>query len=152
MSIFGNKDRPQTADGPALSPEQESFLIEARERLEAIEERADVVAEVLEAIDGRLKELTLAIDEGIERVDRSERRVRAVVQRAQRRLADEGAYDAGLEAEAQSLRPRDGEASAARGVQPVFEGLEQSEVGFDASGLPGRFSADLLRFTTLEGE
>ncbi len=105
-SIFDRIERLEsTPVGPQLKLEIEKHVaIQNREvlaRLDAIESHdADLVKQ--------LKELTLAIAEGIERVDRSERRVRSTVARAQKELKKLGYEDPGLEAEANQLRSIDG--------------------------------------------
>lgn len=66
-----------------------------------------------------LQELTQAVSEGIQHVDRSERRVRAVVASAKRRMESEGYTDPGLEAEASALPLFDAEGVQREGVQPV---------------------------------
>lgn len=98
--------------------------------------------DALEALQQRLQELTLAVDEGIQRVDRSERRVRAVVARAQAEFEEHGHRSPGLEAEAAQLRFLDGEGSGGGGVQPVHEAVEGDPPGFDARAFPGQWSAD----------
>ena len=67
------------------------------------------------------KDIVIAVSEGIERVDRSERRIHAVVKRARRELAAGGVSDAGLEAENAELRLVDGEGGEANEVPDVRE-------------------------------
>lgn len=54
-------------------------------------------------IDVRMSDLTLAVAEGIDHVQRNESRVRGIVTGAKRRFAAEGYEDAGVEAEYQTL-------------------------------------------------
>jgi len=61
-------------------------------------------------IHAALKDLTMAVSEGVENVARSERRVRAVVASAKRRFEAEGYIDPGLEAE-EALLPEVNEGS-----------------------------------------
>lgn len=72
----------------------------------------------------RINELTMAVAEGIQHVDRAERRVKATVARARRQLEDSGLESPGLEAEWAELRERDGDGGEERGVQPVREAVE----------------------------
>ncbi len=69
------------------------------------------LAEANQELADRYKALMLAVSDGIERTDRSERRVQAVVARARKKLADVGVIDEGVEAEAVDLRHGNGEGS-----------------------------------------
>lgn len=77
------------------------------------------VSEAIEKLVGLIRDQGLAIDEGISRVERSERRVRASVARARKKLADAGFEDDAIEAEAEGLRLVDGSGSEAQGVLPL---------------------------------
>lgn len=83
-------ERPQTA---AVPPYDDTEL---RDAIAAL-------GDALASQDDRVGKLLIAVDEGIQHVDRSERRVRAVVQRAKSRLADLGYEDEGVEAEHRAL-------------------------------------------------
>lgn len=121
------------------------------EQFEAIEKRLDAHAsvlnargELLEDLEGRLRDQTVAIAEGIERVDRSERRVRATVARARKRMEELGHVDEGLEAENSELRPLDADGGEEEGVPPLREGVGSRAPGFegittDLSAFPGRW-------------
>ena len=65
----------------------------------------------IEGLEAKIDNLTLAVAEGIQRVHRSENRVRAVIASARRELADQGFEHAGVEAEARELRELDGKPS-----------------------------------------
>jgi len=71
---------------------------------------------------------TLAIAEGIERVGRAEARVTETVRRAKRRADEAGYTDPGIEAEAAELQRVDGDGSEASSV-PVLH----TDVGDDVS-------------------
>jgi len=62
----------------------------------------------IEAIESKLADLTTALDLGVSRVQRSENRVRAIVQGARKELADAGLEHPGVEAEAGQLHEIDG--------------------------------------------
>lgn len=97
----------------------------------------DSVTRELEAMDERLQDMTLAIAEGIERVDRSERRVRQVVSRAKKQLDEFGIDDPGLTAEAEQLRLDYG----GRGEQPGMQQLPAPVAHrVDVTGIPGAWS------------
>ena len=78
----------------------------------------------LERLAVRIDDLTLAVSEGVNNVQRSERRVRAVVTSARRQLAEAGYEHAGLEAEAGELRSLDGESGNGEPVPAVPEGVD----------------------------
>jgi len=82
-----------------------------------------------------LKDLTLAVDEGIEHASRSERRVRAVINSAKRRFEAEGYVDPGLEAEATTLPLDDEGGSGGEELPPVSDDLGPTENPFQ--GIPG---------------
>ena len=100
----------------------------------------------LDSLDGRIIELeaqgktfTMALSEGIEHVDRSERRIQATVRRARDKLKEFGYEDPGLDAEAVELRARDGKGSDDVGVQLVREEVAET------SSIPGVSKAALRR-------
>jgi septation ring formation regulator EzrA len=97
----------------------------------------DSVTREIEAIDERLQDMTLAIAEGIERVDRSERRVRQVVSRAKKQLEDFGIDDPGLSAEAEQLRLDYGVGGEQAGVQQLPAPVAHR---VDVTGIPGAWS------------
>ena len=87
----------------------------------------------------RLTELSLAVAEGIQHVDRSERRVRAVVASAKKRFESEGYTDPGLEAEEEGFRYVDVGNSKGEPVPPVPETVDTPQ--FDFAGIiPGRLT------------
>jgi len=65
-------------------------------------------------LDGQMKQLTLAVSEGIERTDRAEKRVRKTITAARKLLKDSGLEHPALEAEADEIRERDDQ-----GIQPL---------------------------------
>lgn len=114
-------DRPGP-EGPqrrlhALETRLETLEVGLREQANAIDAlRRDLQAQ-LEWRD----QLTMAVAEGIENVQRAERRVRATVARARKELREHGMESAGLEAEWSELRERDGDGGEGEGVPPVQE-------------------------------
>lgn len=78
--------------------------------------------------------LLVAVAEGIEHVDRSERRVRAVLQSAKRRFEAEGYVDPGVEAETAALPPLDASSQPAKELQPVPDGVAEPNPW---AGVPG---------------
>jgi len=95
-----------------------------------VQEHPDIAGLVL-----KMNELTQAVADGIQRVQRSENRVRAIVNGARRELASAGFEHAGVEAEASELRSLDGDAGEDDGVQLVPEDVGVPEE--TASSIPG---------------
>lgn len=62
------------------------------------------------AVESEFAELRTAVGHGIEHVDRTERRIKSTVRRAERRLDEAGFRDEGVEAEAANLRGDDADA------------------------------------------
>jgi len=93
----------------------------ASDRVANLEELATAQDSQLTDLQTKIKDLTFAVSEGIERTDRAERRVRGVIQRARKELGKLGYEDPGLEAEAHELRIVDGEGSGDGGVPAVSE-------------------------------
>lgn len=77
-----------------------------------------------EGVAKRLDDLVVAVDEGIRNVERSEKRVRGIVQGAQRRFREAGFDDAGVDAEADTLRRDDEERGGEEGLSPVPDDVE----------------------------
>lgn len=113
-------------------------LDELSDRIEAIKEAgtevlADLAGrtaaddatlrETLDALSEKYDDIVLAVSEGIERTDRSERRIQATIRSARRRLAEGGYSDPGIEAEVDQLRAENGESGDPEGVPPVREAL-----------------------------
>jgi len=86
-----------------------------------------------------LKDLHIAVDEGIEHASRSERRVRAVVASAKRRFESEGYVDPGVEAEAGALPLVDDDRVGDEGMRPLSNDVAPAENPF--SGIPGSVPA-----------
>ena len=85
-----------------------------------------------------IKDLTLAVNEGIEHASRSERRVRAVVASAKKRFEAEGYSDPGLEAEADQLSGIDERSSPEEEMQTVRGPMEPDPF----AGIPGTVRFD----------
>jgi len=96
----------------------------------------------LSEVTQKIKDLTFAVSEGIERTDRAERRIRNAIQRARKELAKLGYEDPGLEAEAHELRIVDGDGSGDGGMPVVSK--EVAAVGGEASSIKG-VTAEQLR-------
>jgi len=96
---------------------------------------APIDEERIVALGSRIDDLTLAVKEGVNNVQRSERRVRAVVASARRELAEAGFAHPGLEAESGELEPVDGDGGEAESVLAVPESLGRAP--HDASPIAG---------------
>jgi len=97
-------------------------------------ERAPTDEADLTAMSSRIDDLTLAVKEGVNNVQRSERRIRSVVRSAQKELAEHGFEHAGVEAEAGELHGVDGGNSE---PEPVPEVPVDVEDDFTPSPIPG---------------
>jgi len=73
----------------------------------------------LEELERQIPDLFKAVAEGIEHVDRNEKRVRGIVTGAKRRFAAEGYEDPGVEAEFDSLPDVDAGSGESQGVLPL---------------------------------
>jgi len=83
------------------------------------------------------KNITLAVADGIERVDRAERRVKATIASARKELERRGLEDPRLDAEAYELRDADGDGSASGGVPAVPSEVEpNNEAPSSVRGVP----------------
>lgn len=141
-SIFDRLDVLETAPAPALTEQTlklalEQLLKRLGEQFEVVDARIDGL-ELLGA-DGerRVKALTFAVEEGVERVSRTERRIHATIKRARKELASRGFEDPGLEAEAHELRLVDGGAGADDEVPAVSAGLGSAgEAPSSVKGVP----------------
>jgi len=96
-----------------------------------------------EAIESKFKNLLQAVADGIERVDRSERRVIATLKRGRKELAEHGLESAGLEAEVAELQLVDGTGGEEQGMPAVRE--EVAADGGTPSSVPGVSVEQLLR-------
>ncbi len=101
---------------------------QTNDRLDALDLAVRAVASISETTDQRLKDLTLAVAEGIERVARSERRIHAVIKRARKELAEHGFESPGLETEAAELQLADGKGSEPTELPTVPKTLEPSSI------------------------
>lgn len=82
------------------------------------------VANGLATCDLRIDRLTKAVADGIDHVDRNEKRVRGIVTGAKRRFDAAGFEDPGTAAEVESLPEIDEASSPEEELQAVREGLE----------------------------
>lgn len=113
--------------------ELHATLRSVRLEIDALRATSEDFKKDQDAISRKLVEMTLAIGEGIERVARDERRIRAAVTRAQKRLAELGLEDAGVDAEAGELDRGDAEGGGGVPAVPA----EVANDGEDPSGIPG---------------
>ena len=132
--ILALESAPAPASEPDLRVDQLVGYMEGSDR------RLREHDQGMQDLDRRMIELTLATSEGIERVERAERRVRATVTRARKELAAEGFESPGLEAEDAELRLLDGGRGEAGEVHPVREDVEPlgPPPGF---GIPGQHAS-----------
>lgn len=111
-------------------------LSSVEEAIAQLRQVAQTHDDELEQLQEAVRDQTLAIAEGIERVDRAERRVRAAVGRARRRMEELGYVDEGLEAEAAELRELDADGGNEEGVY-AMPGYVGGPPARDMSAFPG---------------
>jgi len=105
-------------------------------------ENIGALAESQRQLEKRIKELTVAVSDGIEHTNRSDRRIRATVARARKELGDRGLIDPAVEAENYELRVVDGDAGEER-VLPTVPG--QTELPSENPSSVRGVSAEQLR-------
>jgi len=110
---------------------------------ELTEPRLDALETGFDRLLSDFKATNFAVSEGIERTDRSERRIHATIKRARKELGKLGYEDPGLEAEAHELRLIDGDGGADGGVPAVP--TEVAEVESAPSSIPGVTAEQLRR-------
>ena len=99
----------ETTPAPPPPPVPTDFIvaeIEAR-----IETRLAPITQSLLELERRLKDTNVAVSEGIERTERTERRIASTVARARKELRESGYDHPGVEAEDHELRKVDGDGS-----------------------------------------
>jgi len=109
---------------PALPPPPvptEAILIEMRAHVET---RLAPLSAAFTDLEKRLRDTNVAVSEGIERTERTERRIASTVARARKELRESGYDHPGVEAEDHELQRVDAGGSDDRGVQPVQEAVE----------------------------
>jgi len=95
---------------------------------------SDIEDPRIATLEATVKELTVAVDTGVNRVQRSENRVRAIVQGARKELAEAGFEHPGVEAEASELQPVDGTGGEPERVPAVPADVEDD---YTPSTIPG---------------
>lgn len=101
-----------------------------------------VVLELAAEVDRNrvaIGDLKLAVAEGVQHVLRAENRVKKTVTNAKKKLAAHGVVHEGLDAEAEELAERDGEAGAEPELPLVLENVEDHR----PTGVPGITRAHL---------
>lgn len=104
-------------------------------------DRPVTVPEPLDTVDieRRLDDLTLAVDEGIRRIDRAESRVQKTVTSARRQLREAGQEHAGIEAEYEELHDGDEGGGEVEAVPALPAYVEPDK----PSGIPGLSRSEL---------
>lgn len=154
--LFGIFSRKEPSDSALSLQSVHGGLLIAQEGIEALEASQEAAAQLgadlpptiqaihdkLSELDRRLAETRLAVGEGIERVDRAERRIKNTVKRARGQLKELGYTDAGLEAEAAELQLVDDEGSRTEELPAVHDNVEPVE---QASSIRGVAASTLAR-------
>lgn len=93
----------------------------------------------VDALERQVQELYQAVADGIDHVDRNEKRVRGIVTGAKRRFAAEGFVDPGVDAEEDSLPRDDATGFSGEGVPPVSNDVVPENL---FAGVPGTVPLD----------
>jgi len=93
-----------------------------------------------------IQTLSTALAEGIQNVDRNNRRIEAVVRRARAELAESGVEHGGLEAEVGDLQLVDVEGGDGPGVRPLLQEVDEAPSYDPPSGVPGFSVSELAAF------
>ena len=125
----------ETTPAPPPPPvPTESILSEMRAH---VEERLAPLSGAFTELEKRLRDTNVAVAEGIERVERTERRIASTVARARKELRESGYDHPGVEAEDHELRSVDAGGGDGSGVQPVQEAMEgDSDAPSSIRGVP----------------
>ncbi len=120
--IISRLEALETAPAPPPPPiPTESIFAKIEARIET--RLAPITASLLE-LERRLKDTNVAVSEGIERTERTERRIASTVARARKELRESGYDHPGVEAEDHELRKRDGEGSRGTELPQLPEEME----------------------------
>jgi len=146
-SISDRLDTLETAPAPTITVQEVQAvlvpsLVAFDGRFDALDGRIDGLEAHRTELLQRVKDLTFAVEEGIQRVSRTEQRIHGTIKRARKELAKLGYEDPGLEAEGQELRSVDGGGSKDDGVQPLPEGVAED---YDAPSSIKGVPASVLR-------
>jgi len=104
------------------------------------------ISQLISRVDANergIKDLIVALDEGIKGFKRAENRVQKTVTSARRLVRENGLEHAGIEAEYEELRERDVQPSDSDPVPPVRQEVEV----FARSGIPGLSGEELAAIT-----
>ncbi len=150
--ISDRLDQLETTPTPSITEENlqlalEQLLKRLGERFEVVDARIDGLDSKLLDGERRVKALTFAVEEGVERVSRTERRIHATIKRARKELQSRGFEDPGLEAEAEELRSVDGAGGGESEVSPLPEGVARiEEAPSSIKGVPAQTLARVRGF------
>lgn len=124
-------------------PVTESVPYDDRELREAISNHTGTLDDQAMRQARDHKGLVIAVAEGIERVDRSERRIGATIKRAQEKLAASGFSDPGVDSEIEGLRVLDGDGVDIGGLPALQPSLDDPRD--QPSSVPGLTIGQLQR-------
>ena len=143
QQVFDVLEALQSAPPPL--PSTEAILGAVDPSLDALRERLAHLEDLPPAFENlteKMKDLTFAVSEGIERSDRAERRIHATIARARKELKARGYEDPGLESEAFELSAVDGGGGGERQLPAMRNGVANPE---ETSSVAGVSLAELAR-------
>lgn len=123
----------RSADG-AVADATTAVMEDVRAALEHLQIRMKAIEDDEDKRDDWQKRITIAVGEGIERVERTERRIQGTVKRARKELADAGFEHGGLEVEGTDIQLVDAHIRDQERLQPVPGNVE---VEPEASSIKG---------------
>ena len=122
LAIWDRLESLESTPRPPPPPDPTAaILIEMRAH---VEERLAPLSAAFTELEKRLRDTNVAVAEGIERTDRSERRIASTVARARKELRESDFEHPGLEAEAHELRKVDGDGGHGTEVLHLPEKVE----------------------------
>ena len=135
VGIIGRLEQLESAPQPDSTPQVTQEYVDTS--LRTIDAGFGQLKDQIAEVTAGQKELRIAVSEGIERVDRADRRIKATIARARKELKDRGYEDPGLEAEAHELRVVDGDAGGIVEVPEVPEAVgDVAEAPSSIRGVP----------------
>jgi len=107
----------------------------ARTEIVALRAAEDATKTQVDLLEQKFHVLEMAVGDGIERVDRTERRIQNSVKRARQKFKESGHVDEGLEAENAELQLSDGTRGEEQGMPAVREAMAAAPE--EPSTIPG---------------
>jgi len=135
INLFSINERLDALESRPKLPDIAPTLQSIEHDIDALQASSSDYRNQMELFEGRIKDLTIGIAEGIKGYEKSERRVQATIQRARKQLKERGLESPALDAEDRDLRLVDGAGGDEFGVPAVPS--EVAQAPDQASSVPG---------------